>query len=189
MIKKIKASDLLLFLGAGTLVGATIVAPGIAKIALPMLKGYLKRRDEAQNSAYNLWQLRRNLKYLQKQKLVSLNQQGEETIVNITKKGQKRILKYKFEQMEIPAPSRWDNRWRIIIYDISSLKKSRRDMFRTKIKALGFLDLQESVYLYPYPCENEISFLREYFGVGEEIIFVEANILENDGPYKKYFGL
>ena len=61
-------------------------------------------------------------------------------------------------------------------------------MFRTKVKALGFLNLQESVYLYPYPCENEISFLREYFGVGEEIIFVEVSRLENDGPYKKYFG-
>ena len=188
MTRKIKASDLLLFLGAGTLIGATIIAPGVARIALPILKGYLKRRDEAQNSVYNLWQLRRNLKYLQKQKLVSLSQKSGETIIKITQEGRERIIKYKFEQMKIPTPSKWDNKSRIINYDISSLKKSRRDMFRTKVKALGFLNLQESVYLYPYPCENEISFLREYFGVGEEIIFVEVSRLENDGPYKKYFG-
>ena len=49
--------------------------------------------------------------------------------------------------------------------------------------------IQKSVFLYPYPCYNEILFLREYYAIGAEVIFLVVEKIENDASYKEYFGL
>lgn len=77
----------------------------------------------------------------------------------------------------------------MVIYDVDSRKKYLRDVFRSTLKSLGFLKLQESVWLYPYPCEVEVTFLREYYGVGNEVLYVVATRLEDDASHRTYFGV
>ncbi|MDO8515486.1 MAG: hypothetical protein Q7S14_03220 [bacterium] len=190
--KNITATDLLIGLGAGTLIGFSFVAPGIAVIGKPLLKTIGRyyenkiRKDEAYLSS---WQLRRALKYLQRQKLIEVEENNKETKVKITVKGESKIYKYNFEKMEIFVSEKWDKIWRVVVYDIAKLKNSQRNLFRDKIKDLGFHQLQESVYLIPYECFSEIEFLRQYFGVGAEIMYLEVSKIENESVYKDYFEL
>lgn len=56
----------------------------------------------------------------------------------------------------------WDHRWRLLIYDIEETNRITRDLLRKKIKELGFVKWQESVYVTPHPVTAEINeYLKE----------------------------
>ena len=149
------------------------------------LIGAGQSQDIASLAQYNPYYVKRTLKRLKKQQLVE--QQG--SMYLLTTRGKRWILKYTLEDLNIPAPKMWDGKWRLVIYDVARHKASLRNIFRTTIRRLGFYNVQESVWLHPYPCEKEISFLRDYCGMGGDVIYVIAHKIENDSVYRTHFGL
>ena len=179
----------LALLGVGAVLGLSLfVAPTAAVLAKPFLDEKRRREFEAWKQ-YNPYYLKRTIKRLQEQKLVSIEDRDGEQIVTLTKNGKRRILRYSLEELEIEKPQAWDGLWRLVIYDVSVPLRALRDLFREALRGLGFYQLQESVWIYPYPCESQITFLREFYGVGAEVVYVVANTLEDDQPYRTYFGL
>jgi DNA-binding transcriptional regulator PaaX len=136
-------------------------------------------------SQYNPYYIKRTIKRLKRQELVE--QQG--SIYLLTRRGKRWVLKYTLEDLSIPKPKNWDGKWRMVIYDVARHKAALRNIFRTTLRRLGFYNVQESVWIFPYPCEKEISFLRDYCGMGSDVIYVIAHKIENDGVYKANFGL
>lgn len=174
--------------GVAGIVGLAVIAPSAAMLAKPFLDEQLRKQRGAWKQ-YNPSLLRASLRRLHNQKFVEITNDHGEEIVKLTDMGRRRILKYSLNNLAIEHPKRWDGRWRMIIYDVEQGKRRLRDVFRSALKSLGFLKLQESVWIYPYPCENQITFLREYYGVGNEVLYVVATTLEDDSPYKQYFGI
>lgn len=190
MEKKYPTTRQILYLaGVGAFIASSLIFPNLHK----MLGG--KRIDfesllfEDEWEGFDEPRLRQRLKELHKQKVVRIYQHKDKYLVQITKKGRKRLLQYKLEDLEIPKPSSWDRRWRIVAYDIPKEKKSARDALRTTLKRLGFFALQESVYLYPYPCNDAIEFIREIYNVGEHVTLLTVGYLEDEEVYRKYFEL
>jgi hypothetical protein len=178
--------QVLTILGTGAFIGASILAPGIVIAAKPFIDA--KREDDyASWKQFNGYYLKRTLKRLHKEKYIEVKEQDNQSIVVLTTNGKRRILKYSLDTLSIDKPKKWDGRWRMILYDVSQNRRRLRDLFRDMLKQLGFYQLQESVWLYPYPCEEHVSFLREYYGVGNEVIYVIAQTLEDDVPYRTYF--
>lgn len=136
-------------------------------------------------SQYNPYYIKRTIKRLKRQELVE--QQG--SIYLLTRRGKRWVLKYTLEDLSIPKPKSWDGKWRMVIYDVARHKAALRNIFRTTLRRVGFYNVQESVWIHPYPCEKEISFLRDYCGMGSDVIYVIAHKIENDGVYKANFGL
>lgn len=136
-------------------------------------------------SQYNPYYVKRTIKRLKKQELIE--QQGH--IYLLTTRGKRWILKYTLEDLGIAVPKIWDGKWRMVIYDVARHKAALRNIFRQTIRRLGFYNLQESVWIHPYPCEKEISFLRDYCGMGTDVIYVIAHKIENDSVYKTHFSL
>lgn len=176
------------FLGLAGVVGLSFIFPSAAILA----KSFL---DEERRKKYEVWKqynpsyLRSAIKRLHKQKYVEINEQNGEEVVVLTEAGKRRILKYALDGLSIEKPRKWDGRWRLIIYDVENRKKRLRDVFREALRALGFCKLQESVWLYPYPCGKQVTFLREYYGVGNEVLYIVATTLEDDSPYRDYFSI
>ena len=184
--------DVLKLLGAGVLLSSLFLFPGAAAGVGMILREYKKmrrERDFAEWEKYNLSRLRYMLKRLHKQKLVRISRRNGQDVVELTRKGKMKRLAYNLEAMSIERPDRWDGRWRVIIYDISKLKRKSQESLRRMFKKLNLLPLQKSVYLSPYPCDREVEFLREYFDVSEEVIYIRADKIENEEYYKRYFGL
>src|SRR3989338_8740607 len=73
----------------------------------------------------------------------------------LTKKGVIwcRRLSIKYFQIK---HKQWDKKWRVVIFDIPREFNRERDVLRGKLKEFGFYMLQESVFIFPYPCENEL---------------------------------
>ena len=92
------------------------------------------------------------------------------------------------DDLEIKRPKRWDGKWRIVIFDISQLKKFYRELFRGKLKELGFYPLQKSVWIHPFECRDEIEVLREFFGLTQdEVRLVVAENIEKDDWLREIF--
>lgn len=177
-----KVREILKLLGTGVILTAAFVMPGTAVL----IKEYNKtkwEKDKKEWNKFNLWRLRQVIKRLQDQKVVEIVNDE----VRITDKGRQRQLKFDLEEIELQKKT--DGKWRIIIYDISNIKKSQRDLFRDVLKRLKFLRLQESVYLTPFVCDDEIEYLRQTFQIGSEVQVLKVSKLENDQAYRDYFGI
>ena len=72
----------------------------------------------------------------------------------------------------------WDRKWRIIIFDIPQELHRERIKFRRKLKSMGFFMLQKSVFVFPYPCNEEITDLSNILGVTD---YVDIIIAESPG--------
>lgn len=179
------AKHILTLLGAGAFLTMAMIAPNTIRLG----KTFLQNDDWKNWKKYNPFYLRRAIKRLQKEKLVEISEESDQQVIKLTQNGKRKIIKYSLAELEIATPKSWDGKWRIVIYDVTSAKHDLRTSFRETLKSLGFLQLQESVFLIPYPCDKEITFLREYYGVGNEVIYIIAHKLENEDIYRDYFGL
>ena len=125
----------------------------------------------------------------EEQKLVQVDNSSDEPTVTITEKGMKRALKYKLNQLKIQSPMLWDKKWRVVIFDVPENKKRNRDYFRSYLSNLGFFRLNESVFIYPHSCFDEIEFLRQISGIGKEVTYMIVENIETSADLKKHFNL
>ncbi|MBI2443513.1 MAG: hypothetical protein HYV40_06460 [Candidatus Levybacteria bacterium] len=182
-----KTKEVLLLLATGTVLVASLLMPNAAMLLKPLLEEK-KRQDQKEWAKYNQWRLKQVLRRMHKQKLVEIVEEGGLPIVKIAEKGRKKILRYKLEDMQLDQ-KRWDGKWRIVIYDIYSRKQQERKFFHLMLKQLRFYQLQRSVYLTPYPCRDEIEYIRQLSGLGSEVHVLTVDGLEDEQAYRSFFGL
>jgi DNA-binding transcriptional regulator PaaX len=72
--------------------------------------------------------------------------------VKLTKRGQELLKIIQLKDLAIIRPKNWDHIWHLVSYDIPEFKKKERDFFRSKLIALGFGQIQDSLWAYPYEC-------------------------------------
>lgn len=146
----------------------------------------LRKEWEKVNRQY-LYRIIHEFKY---ERLVDWKEKEDGSIeIVLTEKGKKLALKFSFDEMSIKKPVSWDGKWRIVLYDIPEKKKKAREAFRKKIKELGFYELQKSVFVYPFPCKNEIDFVVEFFEIRNFVRYGEVENLSNESDLKLYFNL
>ncbi len=171
---------ILITLGTGAVITLAIAFPGAGYV-------YKAFKKEQWEEAKRRGRLRSTIKRLEKQKLVSWGEKDGEVRLTLTEKGQKKILQYKIDDIEIKKPNKWDGWWRIVIFDVPEQDRIARNMFREKLKDLNFYQLQESVFIYPHECKNEVDFLKHTLGVAPYVHFIKAKEIEGIGL--KEFGM
>jgi len=109
-----------------------------------------------------------------------LSQSGGREKISLTALGRRRHLAYKLYHLKLSSKKRWDKKWRIVLFDIPEAQRKIRDALRKKLKELGFLEFQKSVFIFPYPCEDEINFVINFFGLSDHVYYLEAPIAPDD---------
>ncbi|OHB17471.1 MAG: hypothetical protein A2544_02665 [Candidatus Zambryskibacteria bacterium RIFOXYD2_FULL_43_10] len=107
----------------------------------------------------------------------------------LTPDGEKLLRRWKFADFKLEKPKKWDKKWRVIIFDIPEKKKNTRNYITTLFRQAGFLRLQDSVWVYPYNCEDVITLLKTDFGVGKYLLYLIVDELENDKHLREDFDL
>lgn len=139
---------------------------------------------------YSRWRTKHIISQLAKQKFVKVKEHEDGKVtVTITKRGLVRALTYRLDDMQLVRPKKWDNKWRVVIFDIPEKYKKARDIFRIRLRQLGLYQLQESVYVSPYKCFNEVEFLRELYGIAFTVRYLLVEKMEDDSFLKQHFGL
>ena len=108
----------------------------------------------------------------------------------ITPAGEKE-LKYQEQKtaLKLQRRRRWDKRWRVIAFDIPERRRNIRDRLRIVMRDAGFYRLQDSVWLYPYDCEDFITLLKADLKIGAAVLYMVVEQIEDDGKLKEHFSL
>lgn len=164
------------------LAGAVYVAASSPYFALNLTKNISSlKKLKRKNAGYTF-------NYLKKRGFIEIKRDGHDVLVALTKEGKKRAGKYQIDDLEIDKPKKWDKKWRVVIFDIPNASGAIRNIFRRKLKGFGFYLIQQSIWIYPYPCQDEIRLLREFLGLDKRHIQVlEVKKLEDDNFLKKHF--
>lgn len=110
--------------------------------------------------------------------------------LRLTPKGRTSIERILMHEYRIPEPVWWDGKWRVLIFDIKEKRRRIRNTLRHLLTGAGFVRLQDSVWVYPYPCDEFVALVRAHLasGVGELRSLV-AEALESDKALREHFGL
>ncbi len=164
---------IILAIGISALVLGSLVFPN-----LPMaLQPILKMRGRKCFSKL--------LKKLQDKGIIYLG--GER--VKLTKKGLKFQKQLKLEETILNKPKEWDGIWRLISYDIPNRLKQKRDWFRSILMRLGFLKIQESLWVYPFDCKEEIAIIAQDLGIASYVIVMITDNLPKEEEWENEFAL
>lgn len=137
-------------------------------------------------SQFSRKQIKGGFNNLKQRKLIEVVRiSGDKAVVRLTTKGGRRVREMILDELTIPRPRRWDGKWRIMIFDIPVFMNKARSALRATIKDLGMHQLQKSVWVYPYPCEDEVLFVANFFNVENYIEILETKYFMNESTEKK----
>ena len=171
-------------IAAGVIIPAAFIMPGAPLALRPLLRALSKKCGAKRSEGFI-----KSLSYLKRDRLVSIAEKDGQQILTLSEDGKKRVLRFNLHQMGIKKPKKWDGYWRIVIFDIPEKRKQGREALRSKLKQLGFYQLQKSCFIYPFDCKSEIDFISEIFEVGPFVNFIVAKEIEGAPLLKKSFGL
>ena len=139
---------------------------------------------------YSKTQIKSAMTNLHRQKLIEyISDKNGVTIVRITQKGKLVLKSFSIDLIKIQKPKQWDGKWRLVMFDLPVKYTKARNSLRFKLKQLGFIQFQKSVWIYPYPCLDEILFVADYYNIGKYVEILEVSNLLNEERFKKSFNL
>ena len=175
--KRQRIQDIVLTgLYATTAVGLAIAAPNTLQL-LRYVQKYLGPQENVDKRLY--------------QALARLRAKGLVTKQNtLTKSGRARAVG--LDSIEAVAPTiplRWDRKWRVVMFDIWETRKAERDQLRGVLLRMGFVKLQASVWIFPYPCEELFVFVRTQLRLGPAVRYMVVDEIDNDRALRIEFDL
>ncbi len=171
----------------------SLAVAGVVSIALvaPKMTRLLKELDRPAKNRTQLYRrITQGIKRLEQDGLVIVSGEYTKRRVKITEKGLKVMKQIEFGEYAIPEPAFWDGKWRVLVFDIIERRRRVRDQLRRLLQGAGFVRIQDSVWIYPYSCDEFVSLVRAHLksGVGEMRSFV-AEALESDKSLREHFRL
>ena len=168
--------------------GIILTSPYGGKVLIKGIKYYLEERARAERirQKFETRNISQALYRLKKRRIIKIIKRGDKVTILLTEKGRVKKLAYDSERVRIPEPQTWDKQWRFLIFDIPEDKRESRDAFRSRLRKLGLIQFQQSVWIYPYPCEKEVEFFAELHRVNRFLTLLTVRI-DNDQPLRELF--
>ncbi|MEK7107349.1 MAG: hypothetical protein AAB899_04150 [Patescibacteria group bacterium] len=171
---------------------STIANAAIAMVRHPgntSLSAYRTMREFEKLQDISDRQLRSISSYIVAKKYIRITKQGNAAEIALSESGKRIVARQALLALKPQKQKVWDLKWRIVIFDIPNQLKAARDGFAAMLKRLDFIHVQKSVFISPYPCEEELEVIADYFGVTDCVEIIIAERLMNERKYKSHFGL
>jgi CRISPR/Cas system-associated endoribonuclease Cas2 len=177
------AKDILYWLAISGAITIAFTSPYFGKSLLKAFgKWFTSKKCQKPKKVYDTFYR------LLKSGYIIAERKNHDLIIRLTEKGKRAAGWLQIDALKIKRPKKWDGKYRLVIFDISQLKRIYRDALRGKLRELGFIRLQKSVWLHPFDCKDEIELLREFFGLSEkEMRLIIAEDIGDDKWIKKIF--
>jgi CRISPR-associated endonuclease Cas2 len=131
-----------------------------------------------------------SIKRLQKSGLIeTITKANGEKFVKLSPEGKKQLFKFEFEGLSKHNTKKWDTKYRVVIFDVKENIRFSRDDLRYMLTSFGFVRLQNSVWVYPYPCEGAINLLKANLEMNDEVVYMTVESIENDDWLREHFKL
>lgn len=132
-------------------------------------------------------QFNKEKRYLKRHGLIEINKTNNDTFeIYLTEKGKRVVVEDVFKNFKIQKQQK-DDYWRLVMFDIPRKHNWARDAFRKKLRIMGFYQLQESVFVLPYPCEKEITLLAEILNIVDFVYLIKTKDFNNNKTLEDFF--
>jgi DNA-binding transcriptional regulator PaaX len=159
--------------------GAAVMMPNAVQL-LRYIDPTLEKDRRTKQRIYNA------LSHLRAKKLIHV----EDGTYELTSAGESKIETILSGEYCIPEPVLWDGKWRVIMFDIPEKKRRVREMLRPLLSHAGFLRLQDSVWIHPYPCDEFLTLIRTHLkNTRGELQYLTADFFDSDKALRRHFGL
>ncbi len=170
----------------------TVFAVGMLSVAMvaPNVLSAIKKLEGSSRRKKNLkYSINDSFTRLREKGLIEIIEVDGKKVACITKRGESKLDFLDKHNFKLKIPKKWDSRWRIVIFDIKESRRGTRFLLRKTLSQIGFIRLQNSVWLYPYDCEDLISLLKADFKIGKDVLYMIVDKLENDWHLRETFNL
>ncbi len=165
------------------LVGGMIAIGAVPRTLLPTL-GY-KPKDQRRFNAYTKTVAHR----LVQQGLATWVRRDGTAYLRITAAGRHKISLLKETMKLKDEHRRWDKRWRMVAFDLPERRRVTRAKLRAMMAGVGFIRLQDSVWVYPHDCEEFVALLKAELKIGKDALYAVVEKIENDKSIRVHFHL
>lgn len=108
--------------------------------------------------------------------------------LRLTEKGRKAFA-YEQAKVSLKNQKKWDGRWRMVVFDVPERRRNVRIRLCRVMREVGFARLQDSVWVYPYDCEDFVALLKAELKTGKDVLYAIADTIEFDHGLRKHFSL
>jgi len=171
---------------------STIYAVGILSVVAvaPNIFSVIRQLEGSRSRKKSLkYSINASFTRLREKGLIEIIEINGKKVARITSKGENKLDFLDRHNFKLKIPKKWDGRWRVVIFDIKESRRKTRFLLRKTLSEIGFIRLQNSVWLYPYDCEDLISLLKADFKIGKDVLYMIVEKLENDWHLRKTFNL
>jgi CRISPR-associated endonuclease Cas2 len=140
---------------------------------------------------YDPFQINKTVKRLTKQEYIDKKLKEKTEKYVLTKKGMEQINFLRLENLPFDEKSKkWDGNWRVVIFDIPETIRGLRDAFREKLHEWPFYKLQNSVFVCPYECREEIKQACKILKLEKYVLVLKSRELSYvETKLRKHFGI
>ena len=172
-----------------------------AVLAATALAGLLAVAAIAPNALSALNYLPKNVKRFMYQARTVAGRLAEKGLITFVESGGKKYIRLtakgsvvlELEKAKVKArsgtPKKWDRRFRVLIFDVPEKRRAIRERLRALVLGVGFLRLQDSVFVYPYDCEELVTLIKAELKVGGDVLYMVVEKIENDRRLRTHFSL
>ncbi len=123
------------------------------------------------------------------QQIYHLERFGYVSKEGFTKKGILRALKLKAKHKDQDDRDNWDNKWRVVIFDIPEKKRRLRNHLRVFLVDSGYKLLQNSIWINPTADFDEIQRFVKSLNIEKYVVLLIVEKISNDLLFKGKFKL
>ena len=157
--------------------GAVVIAASSPYFGLNAGRAFRRELDKKK------WrEFYRHLNSLKNKKRINVSQNPDGSYnVAISTFGKDLITRYSLDEISIKKPDKWDGGWRFCAFDISSkANKYARHALVDKLKELGFVMVQKSLWAHPFECREELSVIARAFEIERYVCSFIAYEMDTD---------
>lgn len=174
---------LLRFTISGGVIATVLIMPNMAQVLEAPVRKYFGKLDKRQQER----EIKRLLYYMKQRGLIAPTSRGYEHGIVVTRKGRERLKRSDFENLVIHRPATWDKKWRLVFFDIPEESRIARRQLICKLKLLGFIQLQRSVWVHPFPSRSEVELVVSCYKIEKYVSYVEATGIDSESLLRKRF--
>lgn len=168
-------------IGVGGLLLVSMAAPNVVQLLEKSSPGKQLKTKYLVRSALSRLRAKGQITFVEK---------GSRTYARLTEAGRS-ALEFELQRLALLSGSkrRWDKRWRVVSFDIPEKRKHVRDRLCSLMRQCGFVLLQNSVWVYPYECEEFVALAKAELRLGGSVLYLVVESIDNEDVLRARFGL
>lgn len=175
------------------IIGLTLVSGGnpLRPVIPLVVKKIIKTLKELKNLKIDENRIKKSLESLEKNEIIELEEKGDKVFVKLIDKNNSTVVKYSIKALLDfkKKEKKWNGKWFLVFFDVPEIQRNKRDYLRDYLQKIGFYRYQQSVYIFPYECEKEITLIKEIVKGGKYMKYIVAEKIEDEEKIKTFFNL